>query len=68
MNIFFNANNKATLNALQSCGVKNVLVSHKYSHNLKQFYDCFEKIFLIAGVNGEQDKYHEFLKDNNIMI
>ncbi len=64
MNIFFNANNKATLEALQSCGVKNVLVSHKYSHNLKQFYDCFEKIFLIAGVNGEQDKYHEFLKDN----
>jgi len=64
MNIFFNANNKATLEALQSCGVKNVLVSHKYSHNLKQFYECFEKIFLIAGVNGEPEKYHQFLKDN----
>lgn len=64
MNIFFNANNKATLEALQSCGVKNVLVSHKYSHNLNQFYECFEKIFLIAGVNGEPEKYHQFLKDN----
>ena len=64
MNIFFNANNKATLESLQQCGVKNVLVSHRYSHNLKKFSDCFDNIFLIAGVNGEPNKYHNFLKDN----
>ena len=64
MKIFFNSNNKATLESLQQCGVKNVLVSHKYSNNLKKFSDCFDNIFLIAGVNGEPDKYHRFLKDN----
>jgi len=64
MKIYFNANNKATLEALQKCGVKNVLVSHRYSYaNIEKFRDCFESIFIIAGTKDDPDKYHEFLKE-----
>ena len=64
MKIYFNANNKATLEALQKCGVKNVLVSHRYSYaNIDKFRGCFDKIFTIAGTKDNPDKYHEFLKE-----
>ena len=63
MKIYFHANNKATLKSLQECGVKNVLVSHKYSYaNIDSFSGCFENIFVVAGTNDDPDKYHEFLK------
>ena len=63
MKIYFNANNKATLEALEQCGVKNVLLSHKYSYaNVKKFRPKFDSIFMVAGTNGNPDKYHEFLK------
>ena len=65
MKIYFHAYNKATLKSLQECGVKNVLVSHKYSYaNIDNFSDCFESIFVVAGTNDDPDKYHEFLKEN----
>ena len=65
MKIYFHANNKATLRSLQECGVKNVLVSHKYSYaNIDSFSDCFENIFVVAGTNDDPNKYHEFLKKN----
>ena len=65
MKIYFHANNKATLRSLQECGVKNVLVSHKYSYaNIDSFSDCFENIFVVAGTNDDPNKYHEFLKEN----
>ena len=65
MKIYFHANNEATLRSLQECGVKNVLVSHKYSYaNIDSFSDCFENIFVVAGTNDDPDKYHEFLKEN----
>jgi len=64
MRIYFNANNKATLEALESCGIKNVLLSHKYSYeNIKRFRPKFESIFMVAGTKGNVDKYHEFLKN-----
>ena len=67
MKIYFNANNKATLEALQKCGVKNVLVSHRYSYaNIDRFRGCFDKIFTIAGTKDNPDKYHEFLKEINV--
>jgi len=65
MKIYFHANNKATLRSLQECGVKNVLVSHKYSYaNIDSFSNCFESIFVVAGTDDDPDKYHEFLKNN----
>lgn len=62
LKIYFHANNKATLEALQKCGVKNVFLSHKYSHNISTFSDCFESIFISTGANTNKDKYYEFLK------
>ena len=64
MKIYFNANNKATLEALERCGVRNVLLSHKYSYaNIKKFRPKFESIFMVAGTNGNPEKYHDFLKN-----
>jgi len=64
MKIYFNANNKATLQALEQCGVKNVLLSHRYSYaNIKRFRPKFESIFMVAGNKGNAEKYHEFLKN-----
>lgn len=62
MRVYFHANNKATLEALQKCGVKNVLVSHKYSHNISTFTECFDNILITAGTNDDPDKYYDFLK------
>ena len=68
MKIYFNANNKATLDALEKCGVKNVLLSHKYSHtNISDIKQRFSHIFVVSGSNDDRDKYYEFLKkeENN---
>lgn len=63
MKIYFNANNKATLDALEKCGVKNVLLSHKYSHtNIEEIKQRFSSIFVVSGTNDDEDKYHEFIK------
>ena len=63
MKIYFNANNKATLDALEKCGVKNVLLSHKYSHtNIEEIKQRFNSIFVVSGSNDDEDKYHEFIK------
>jgi hypothetical protein len=63
MKIYFNANNKATLEALERCGVKNVLLSHRYSYaNINKFKSRFDSIFIVPGTKGNPDKYREFLK------
>lgn len=63
MKIYFNANNKAHLEALQECGVKNVMLSFRYSYaNISKFRDKFDSIFIVAGTKSDPDKYHEFLK------
>ena len=62
MKIYFNANNKATLEALVECGVKNVMLSFKYSYaNITKFKDKFDSIFVVAGTGTEPDRYHELL-------
>ena len=64
MKIYLNANNKAHLKALEECGVRNVMLSHRYSYaNIKKFQD-FESIFVVAGTKGDPDKYHDWLKNN----
>ena len=66
MKIYFNANNKATLEALQKCGVKNVLVSHRYSYaNINKFRKEFESIFVVAGTKGDPEKYHAYIRSLN---
>ena len=51
MKIYFNANNKAHLEALESCGIKNVMLSHRYSYaNIKKFQE-FDSVFVVAGTN-----------------
>ena len=63
MKIYFNANNKATLEALERCGVRNVLLSHRYSYaNINKFKSKFDSIFIVPGTKGNPDKYREFLK------
>ena len=40
MKIYFNANNKAHLEVLHECGVKNVMLSFRYSYaNIDKFRD-----------------------------
>ena len=63
MKIYFNGNNKAHLEALEQCKVKNVMLSFKYSYaNITKFRPKFEKIFVVAGTGTEPDRYHELLK------
>ena len=63
MKIYFNANNKATLEALEGCGVKNVLLSHRYSYaNINKFKSRFDSIFIVPGTKGNPEKYRDFLK------
>ena len=63
MKIYFNANNKATLEALEGCGVKNVLLSHRYSYaNINKFKNRFDSIFIVPGTKGNPEKYRDFLK------
>tara|TARA_R110002020_G_scaffold472968_1_gene701610 strand:- start:1506 stop:2270 length:765 start_codon:yes stop_codon:yes gene_type:complete len=64
MKIYFNANNKAHLEALRDCGVKNVMLSFRYSYaNIVKFRDNFDSIFVVAGTKSDPDKYHQWLKD-----
>lgn len=63
MKIYFNGNNRATLEALEQCRVKNVMLSFKYSYaNITKFKSKFEKIFVVAGTKTEPDRYYELLK------
>ena len=63
MKIYFNANNKATLEALERCGVRNVLLSHRYSYaNINKFKSRFDSIFIVPGTKGNPEKYRDFLK------
>ena len=63
MKIYFNANNKATLEALERCGVRNVLLSHRYSYaNINKFKSKFDSIFIVPGTKGNPEKYRDFLK------
>ena len=62
MKIYFNANNKAHLEALSECGVRNVMLSFKYSYaNITKFRDKFDSIFVVAGTGTEPDRYHDLL-------
>ena len=61
--IYFNANNKAHLETLKACGVKNVLLSYKYSYaNIKKFHGNFDSIMVVAGIGVNEDKYHDWLR------
>jgi hypothetical protein len=61
--IYFNANNKAHLETLKACGVKNVLLSYKYSYaNIKKFHGNFDSIMVVAGIGSNEDKYHDWLR------
>ena len=63
MKIYFNANNKATLEALERCGVRNVLLSHRYSYaNINKFKSKFDSKFIVPGTKGNPEKYRDFLK------
>jgi hypothetical protein len=64
LKIYFNANNKATVEALEECGVKNVMLSHRYSYaSIDKFCGKFESIFVVPGSKDDPEKYHQFLKD-----
>ena len=61
--IYFNANNKATRDALIQCGVKNVMLSFRHSYaNIVKFRNSFESIFVVAGTKTKPDDYYEFLR------
>ena len=66
MKLFLNANNLATRTALIDCGVKNVMVAHKYAYaSIDKYRDNFDKVFVVAGVNiKDPTLYHQWLKDN----
>jgi len=65
MKLYLNANNKATRTALIDCGVKNVMVAHKYAYaSIDTYRDNFEKVFVVAGVKANKEKYHAWLKPN----
>ena len=67
MKIYFNANNKATLEALERCGVRNVLLSHRYSYaNINKFKKKFDSIFIVPGTKGNPDKYLEKEREDGI--
>tara|TARA_R110002020_G_scaffold1019_10_gene5231 strand:- start:6351 stop:7121 length:771 start_codon:yes stop_codon:yes gene_type:complete len=63
MKIFFNGNNKAHMEALSQCKVKNVMLSFKYSYaNIGKFRDIFNEIFVVAGSKTEPERYYDLLK------
>ena len=62
LKIYFHTNNKATRDALQKCGVKNVFISFKYSHDISTFSDCFDNIFISTNSKTDREKYYDFLK------
>ncbi|MFM7796231.1 MAG: hypothetical protein ACKO7N_05640 [Candidatus Nitrosotenuis sp.] len=63
MKIYFNANNKAHLETLQSCKVKNVMLSFRYSYaNISKFHGKFTNVFVVAGNKTEPERYYDLLK------
>lgn len=65
MRLYLNANNKATRTALIDCGVKNVMVAHKYAYaSIDTYRENFDKVFVVAGVKADADKYRDWLKPN----
>ena len=63
MKIYFNANNKATREALIQCGIKNVMLSFRHSYaNINTFKNKFESVFVVAGTKTKADNYHSFLR------
>jgi hypothetical protein len=63
LKIYFNANNKATKEALIQCGVKNVMLSFRHSYaNINTFRNKFESVFVVAGTKTKADNYHSFLR------
>jgi len=68
MKIYFNANNKAHMESLKACKVKNVVLSFKYSYaNISKFRDRFDKIFVVAGTGTNPERYHDLLKKHRNM-
>ena len=62
MKIYFNANNRAHQEALEQCGVKNVMLSFRYSYaNIAKFRKKFDKIFVTAGTGAVPEKYYKRL-------
>ena len=69
MKIYLNANNKAHLEALKACGVKNVTLSHRYSYaNIDKFRKEFESVFVVAGTKGDPENIGVFLKRREICM
>jgi hypothetical protein len=65
MRLYLNANNKATRTALIDCGVKNVMVAHKYAYaSIDTYRDNFDKVFVVAGVKANEVKYNDWLIKN----
>ena len=63
MKIFFNGNNKAHMEALEQCRVKNVMLSFKYSYaNITKVRHILDEIFVVAGTKTEPDRNQELLK------
>ena len=62
MKIYFHTNNKATRDALQKCGVRNVFISFKYSHDISTFSDCFENIFISTNSRTDKEKYYDEIR------
>lgn len=65
MKLYLNANNLATRTALIDCGVKNVMVAHKYTYaSIDKYRKNFENVFVVAGVKANEEKYNIWLKKN----
>jgi hypothetical protein len=51
------------MESLQTCKVKNVVLSMKYSYaNITKFHSIFKKIFVVSGTNTEPERYYDLLK------
>jgi hypothetical protein len=51
------------MEALEQCGVKNVMLSFKYSYaNITKFRNKFDSIFVVAGTKTKPERYYELLK------
>lgn len=64
MKIYFNCNNTTQTKVLYSCGVKNILLTYKYSNKNISEYRDFENIMVTHGGTEEVDRYVLWLKDN----
>lgn len=65
MKLYLNANNKATRTALMDCGVRNVMVAHKYAYaSIGLYRKNFDNVFVVAGVKANEVKYRDWIKAN----